>query len=219
MRRAASRAAIAAAALAIAALVAVAALHTRMGHSLSARLGGCPVASGKVSAEQRDRARKLASAGSHGAPRAPARPAFGFALDVTTLGDVHAWARSEGLDCDDSGAGLVKCAHVPGPQGIVDELVMAFDGRDRLVNVTTFRTHLDPDTAAATARGIAASLAGALGPPTTSAGAFDGADLATPGLAGLATVSYRFSDYAADVTAMNLARSGPSIREHYMSGE
>lgn len=33
----------------------------------------------------------------------------------------------------------------------------------------------------------------------------------------LATRSYRFRDYVADVTAMNLPSAGLALREHYMS--
>jgi hypothetical protein len=33
----------------------------------------------------------------------------------------------------------------------------------------------------------------------------------------MSSVSYRFRDYIAEVTAMNGPSSGPSVREHYMS--
>jgi hypothetical protein len=218
MQRSASRRTALLAALGGAALV-VAAIHGPVGRAIGGRLAGCPLARGGATPEQVDRARRIAAAppdSSH-APRAPSRQAFGFTLDVTTSDDVHAWARRAHVDCEDARAGLVRCTHVPDALGVVDELALAFDANGRLVNVTTFRAHLEPEAAAATARAIAAALASRLGPPTTSAGDFDGTDLATPGVAGLATISYRFADYVVDVTTMNLARSGPSIREHYMS--
>jgi hypothetical protein len=165
----------------------------------------------------RDQARRLAAAGQGDAHRAPSRPAFGFLLDRTTLDEVRAWAQRARLECDDARANVVTCAHVPASTGIVDELTMAFDASGRLVNVTTYRTHLDAEAGAAMARSIAASLASELGPPTRSAGPFGGAELATPGVAGLSTISYRFADYIADVTVMNLAHTGVSLREHYMS--
>lgn len=212
------------AAIAGAAAVVVAAIHGPLGRAVGGRLAGCPLGGGRGTPAQVDRARQIAvaapgSSDTSPAPRAPSRPAFGFALDATTLDEVHAWARRERVDCEDLREGLVRCTHVTDAVGVVDELALAFDATGRLVNVTTFRSHLDPEAAATMARAIAARLAGRLGPPTASAGAFDGTDLSTPGVAGLATVSYRFADYVADVTAMTLAHEGPSIREHYMSAK
>jgi hypothetical protein len=132
---------------------------------------------------------------------------------------VRAWARSARVGCEDARADLVTCAHVPAAAGTIDELALAFDAQGRLVNVTTLRTHMGATAAAAAAHAIAVSLGRELGPPTTSGGAFDGAHLAEPGVAGLASISYRFSDYVADVTAMNLPHSGSSVREHYMSAD
>ncbi len=154
---------------------------------------------------------------------APARPALGFQLDVTTFADVHAWASRAHADCDDIRDGVVRCTDVSpsavsrsATEGRIDELVLAFNPHGRLVNVTTLRSHLKPGTAARAAQEIASALASKLG-TAKSDGGFDAGRLAKAGAESLGVVSYRFSDYVADVTAMNLPASGPSVREHYMS--
>ena len=106
---------------------------------------------------------------------------------------------------------------LPSVQGPIDELALEFDPRERLVNMTTLRIHLTPQTASAQARAIVAALAAKLGPADRRAGDFEASTLGARSEESISTVRYRFADYVADVTAMNLPSSGPSIREHYMS--
>lgn len=204
--------------------LAIGALHLPFARGVLMRVGGCPLAGARMTPAQMDVARQIAVAGRLGATEAPARPALVFALDSTTLADVHSWAAREHVECDDVRAGLVKCTNVPpsavgraGLEGTIDELALGFGARGRLVNVTTLRADLRPDAAARAAEDIVSSLAADLGAPAKTAGDFAIGHLAQPGAASLATRAYRYRDYVADVTAIHLPSSGLSLREHYMS--
>jgi hypothetical protein len=198
--------------------------HAPFARSLLMTVGGCPMAGARMTPAMAERARRIALATDRPALSAPARPALSFALDTTTRDEAHAWARREGIACEDPRPGLMTCARVePEAVGLsptggrIDELALEFDPHERLVNMTTFRTHLTPAVASAEARAIVASLADKLGPAEQRAGDFAASRLEGPAAGSISTVRYRFDDYVADVTAMNAPSSGPSIREHYMS--
>jgi hypothetical protein len=206
---------------------AIGALHMPFARSFMMRLGGCPMAGVHMTAAETDTARHMGLAenpvASLNAGSAPVRPALGFQLDATTLADVHAWASRVHVDCDDIRDGVVKCTDVSpsavsrsGNEGHIDELVLAFNPRGRLVNITALRSHLKPGSAAQAAQQIASALASELGTAKT-AGGFDAERLSKAGAESLGVVSYRFTNYVANVTAMNLPGSGASVREHYMS--
>ena len=204
--------------------LAIGALHAPPLRHLLMRLGGCPVLGARMTPQEMDNARRISVSADRGGTAAPVRPALGFVLDVTTLADVHAWAKREKVACEDERAGLVTCEHVPmsafgSPMaGVpIDELALGFDVHGRLVNITTLRSHLSAADAALASRDIRTSLEASLGSAGKRTGAFDTRSLARPGVGSLATVQYRYRDYFADVTAMNLPGDGPSIREHYMS--
>jgi hypothetical protein len=203
----------------------VGALHMPFARGLLMRAGGCPMAGVKMSAAQMDHARHMGISSLGPATKdAPARPALGFDLDVTTLADVHAWAAREHLDCEDAREALVKCTAVPAAAlgrpadlAAVDELVLAFNPQGHLVNLTTLRTHLAPDQGAHAAQVIVSSLDGSLGVSGDSTEDFAPTHIAQAGAAGLASRAYHYGDYVADVTAMTLPASGLALREHYMS--
>jgi hypothetical protein len=220
----ARRAAVIAAGAVIAATGLIGLAHAPFARSLLMSMGGCPMAGAKMTPALAERARQMGLGADRGDVSAPSRPALGFALDSTTLPDARAWARREHVDCEDSRPGLMKCDGVrpealglPATQGTLDELALEFDPRGRLVNMTTFRTHLSPAVASTEAHAIVASLAEKLGPAGARAGDFDASTLGASPAGSISTVRYRFGDYVADVTAMNAPSSGPSIREHYMS--
>lgn len=186
---------------------------------------GCPMAA-RMTGEQLERARHLAMAASlDGVEQdAPSRPALGFELDRTTIAEVHDWSGRHRIECKDAREGFVACSDVPAEylgrpvgEGRVDELNFAFDGRGRLVNMTTLRIHLSADSASHTGRYIAAGLSGKLGAPQRSSGEFAPERLARAGVGSMASRGFRFRDYIADVQAMNVPSVGPSVREHYMS--
>lgn len=214
---------VAAGAVALAATV-VGVLHLPFARAMLARVGGCPVMGARMTAQEMERARHIALATERGERAAPHRPALGFALDATTLADVRAWARGERADCRDPHPGLVVCVHVPpgavggdAAEGAIDELVLGFDTQGRLVNETTLRAHLSPGAASRAATTIVASLEAQLGLPAKSAGGFDPAHLRGSPSSSISTVSYRYTDYVADIVTMSLPDSGSLIREHYMS--
>ena len=199
-------------------------LHTPVAKGLLARFGGCPFAGARLTPEQMDTARRLALATRKGEAPAPSRPALGFSLDATSAYDVHLWAARANVNCEDVRPGFMTCANVPpdavgrsAAEGLIDELALGFNRRGQLVNVTTMRGHLDPRRASSVSSDIASSLRDSLGPATHAAGAMTAASLAEPGAIGMATVSYRFSDYVAEIEAMSLPSCGLSVREHYVS--
>ncbi len=198
--------------------------HMPFARSLLMSMGGCPMAGARMTPAEAENARHLAIASHRVGVAAPTRPALGFALDSTTLANARDWARREHVDCDDPRPGLLKCAHVtpsalglPAAEGMADELALEFNEQGRLVNTTTFRSHLNPALAASESRSIVSSLAESLGPAERQAGGFDTAHFSASGAGSISTVVYRYNDYVADVTAMNAPSGGPSIREHYMS--
>jgi hypothetical protein len=198
--------------------------HAPFARSLLMRMGGCPMAGARMTTVESEAARHMALGVDHGSVPAPARPALGFALDITTPVDVRAWARRERVDCDEVRVGLIKCTNVrpgalglPAADGKIDELSLEFNGHEHLVNTTTYREHLNPASAASAARSIVGSLRDRLGPAARSGGDFDAAQFSEAGARSISTVTYRFTDYLADITAMNAPSGGPAIREHYMS--
>jgi hypothetical protein len=207
-------------------IAAIGVAHLPFARSLLMRMGGCPMAGARMTVVEAENARHMGLRSNRGETPAPARPALGFDLDSTTLAQARDWARREHLDCDDPRPGLLKCAGVrpaalglPDADGTVDELALEFNAQGRLVNTTTFRTRLNAGAAASEARAIVSALAEKLGPAQRQVGAFDAAHFAAPGARSISTVTYRYSDYLADVIAINAPSGGPSIREQYISAK
>jgi hypothetical protein len=207
-------------------VAAIGVAHMPFARSLLMTMGGCPMAGARMTAAQAENARHMALSSNRGLVEAPARPALGFVLDSTSVANVRDWARREHVDCDDPRPGLLKCSDVspvalglPAADGIIDELALEFNAQGRLVNTTTFRSHLNAAQAASEAHSIVASLTERLGPAERQAGDFDSAHLSASGAGSISAIMYRYNDYVADVTAMNAPSGGPSIREHYMSAK
>jgi hypothetical protein len=199
-------------------------LHMPFARSLLLRVGGCPMAGARMTPKEMEHARHIALTDERGPVAAPARPTVGFALDTTSLAEVHAWADHAKVRCEDKHPGLVICTEVqpasvglPGTEGVIDELALGFNERNLLVNETTTRAHLTPQGAERAAHSIVEALSAKLGPAAKSVGGFDAARLSGPGASSISTVTYHYADYVADVTAMNSPHSGLLLREHYMS--
>ena len=197
----------------------IGALHTKAGHPLLmslAGLAGCPV--GGATAEQVERVRRAAVASDRGEVPAPVRPALGFTLDQTTLRDVLSWASAKNLECNETREGtLLKCTGVPADalarpssQGKLAEIAFGFTEAGTLVSVTTLYSHLDRQDASRVATHAKRQIENELGAPAKKAGSFD-----TVGTT--ATLSYRFKDYAADMTSTEVPGSGFVVREMYTS--
>jgi hypothetical protein len=202
--------------------LAIGVLHTPFGRPLLARLGvGCPV---QASPEDTERARLESARATAGTEASPAQPALGFVLDRMTQKDVLSWADRNHVDCDELRSGSVLvCKNVPesalgGRTGApIDELELAFSpSSKRLVNIATTRYGLDGAAAAAQMSAVVLSLREQLGKPTREVGERSGTYLDSAPMR-TALVRYRFSDYQADVSAVNFPGKGTMLREHYMS--
>ena len=196
-------------------------LHLPFARHFLMRLGGCPIGT----PEQTEASRRDAVRQARGIQSAPARPAIGFELDVTTLDDVRAWSNAHGLDCEEvRDHTLVRCRDVPARavddalrEGVFAEIAFGVSlSSGRVVAVTTARDRLSGAVAAEEMGTIAASLATSLGPPASSAGVAD-AGFLSAGDYHTATIEYAFTDYLATVTVTRLPGKGVLLREQYYS--
>ena len=196
-------------------------MHLPFARHFLMRLGGCPIGT----PEQTEASRRAALHDARGSEAAPARPALGFALDDTTLADVHAWADARGLECDDSReATLVRCKDVPASAvdkafrgGVIAEVAFGISpSTGRVIAVTTLRSALSGNDAATGMNAVSEKLVAALGKPGTTAGAVDSAFLSA-GDYHTATIEYAFRDYLATVTATRIPGRGVVLREEYLS--
>jgi hypothetical protein len=204
-------------------VLAVGALHMPFARSLLMRVGGCPF-SAPINHAQAEEARHVAMVPRRGAAAAPARPAMVFTLDETTSAQAKAWAHDHKLSCDEPRPGSLRCANVPAQAlglppapGTDAEVWLMFDAKDRLVNASTWRNHLAADVASKTAAEITASLTSRLGEPSWSVGTLDAQHLSSVSTDSIGSRSYRFEDYSADISTLNLSTSGIAVREHYVS--
>jgi hypothetical protein len=181
-------------------------------------VGGCPV--GNASLAEMEPALVPVIHGLRGKAPAPARPALGFELDKTTRADAEAWASRSHVSCHEEREGLVFCNNVPASalgipeaDGPVSELHLGFNTKGVLKDVATMRMNTPPQRAI----DVTATLEKAVGAPQEHNGTFDEAHLALPGALGLSSVTYRYSDYIAEISAMRFQASGLVVREHYKS--
>ena len=193
-------------------------MHMPMFRSALMRVGGCPVA--RVTPEQVEQAQTRALQTLRGAEAAPARPALGFSFTTTTIDDVRAWARGHRVRCEASRKdSLLKCDAVPasvltqGADGTFDEVAFGFRLADhRLVNVTTLSTGLTAREASARFTATAGRLSDTLGAPPLHRLPASDWDPHAP-----VYVTYRYSNYIAELTGMELPGRGVVLREHYVS--
>ncbi len=211
--------AISSAGLLLAATAAVGFLHTKPGRPLLMKLAGvagCPM--GKASPARVEEVRRAAVARDRGPSPAPARPALGFVLDATSIADVRTWAKRAGVECTEEREGtLVQCADVPATavgrpswEGTIGQVSFGFSPGGPLVNVVVLYNHRAAEDTTRIALEGKALLERHLGPPQVNAGSF-----ASTGTT--ATLSYRFRDYEADMTASKIPGSGYAVREQYSS--
>jgi hypothetical protein len=186
--------------------------HAPFARSLLARVGGCPMGA-PLSASELESKRVEAARKIQGAAAAAARPAFGFALDVDTRTEARAWAAAQGATCNDKLAGAaLECARA-GDDAL--DVFFQFDPKGRLVALDVMREHVAPDRAAALVRDEIARLTREAGAPTKAHGETTGAYLA--GELHQASAEFRFSDYAADVSATHTLDEGVMVRMQYRS--
>lgn len=199
---------------AVAFVAAIGFLHTPAGRPLMRRLGmSCPARA--VSPEAAEALRMRGVRALRGATAAPARPALGLQLDGARLPDVQRWAAARGGSCTARArpSALVTCRQSSAASGS-DEVTFGFAPDGRLVSVSRLRSGLAGTAAAGLFQDLRQALSPQLGDGAqageATAAALAGAPLRT------ARLQYRFSDYLATVTAMNLP-AGIALREQYES--
>lgn len=201
-------------------------LHTKAGRPLLAAMGvGCPAKTATPDQVEALRQRGLSTL--RGTERAASRPAFGLVLDESREFQVVAWAAARGIQCQMAArpARRMTCQNVPAgalqpvaPSGIAaafDEVSFTFFPDGRLLGVETLRRKLTADAAARLFGEITARLDAQVGRPTERAGDATAAYL-DGGTAHTAFARYRYADYLATVTAMNLI-GRVALREQYQS--
>jgi hypothetical protein len=163
-----------------------------------------------VSPAQVEAVRLRAVAALRGDLPSPARPALGQVLDVSRAPDVMAWTRGQGLGCIE-GTHPVHTIRCEGPAGRVprnleappvDQIVFAFAPDGRLISVDRLRSTQTPVEATRLFGEAADHLLAALGPGQVVGDASP--DYLASGSMHGARLAYRFSDYLATVTAMNV---------------
>ena len=218
-------------ALALAFVAIVGFAHTKAGRPLLALLGrhgvakvGCPLGYDVAATPLEREAARQRFAGAHqGVARAAARPALGFALDVTTRADVIAWAASSGVTCAKprSGADLA-CTGVPdallpeASRGVgVQSLWLDFGAKDTLISVIAVRRDASAAAISRAFGAVTGDLAKEAGPATSADG--DAAALRlSSGLLQQASAEYRFRNYYALTRATNMG-DGFVLTEEYRS--
>jgi hypothetical protein len=121
------------------------------------------------------------------------------------------------LDLDGSGAGDgVGESDLAAVRDLGGEVTFAFNPSGHLVSVDLLRSRVPAPTAARLFTQRAAALRSVLGDPAVAAGDATSTHLES-GPMRTARLVYRFSDYIATVTAMNLPPGGVALRELYQS--
>jgi hypothetical protein len=185
----------------------------------------CPIRHGTP--QQIDRGHDLGAAAirSSASSAAPARPALGFALDGTRRGDLDAWAASHKVSCASIGGNdtLRKCTAVPAAAvgqpdelGALEEVSFELRSSGELVSVETLRRRLEPARAAEVAAALEARAARDVGAPSKVGGEATAAHLGHGPLSSY-VAEHHFTDYAATISATNLAPTGVMVRERYVS--
>ena len=186
-------------------------LHTPYGRPLMRRLGmSCPAM--KVSPGAAEAVRLRAVASLRTAVPSPARPALGQALDVSRASDVKAWTDARGLACAEETrpSHAIRCSGVvgqpaPDPKGPPSyQIVFSFAPDGRLVSVDRLRSTLTASAAARLFSQVSGELTATLGPGGRMVGDATPAYLAG-GSMHTARLQYRYSDYLATITAMNIS--------------
>ena len=200
-------------------------LHTKAGRPWMARLGmGCPV--GKITPAQAVVTRERGMADLRGDRPAPSRAALGFVLDQSTDADVRAWAARAGVGCKEEARGfrILRCQSVPAralgeDSGTTsaESVTFALAENGTLLSVDVLRRDVPGARAAELYGALTSRLTRELGAPTKATALPTGEYLAG-GPMHTAVSTWRFEDYLATVTAMNLGdRGGIVVREQYGS--
>ncbi len=202
---------------------------------LLARLGSasavCPVV-GKLEPQEIESQRAKASQILAGSTPAKRRFAGPFVILASSRMDVEAWASSAGVTCvDEIAKTALRCRDVParalalGEQGEQAARVVAspsgsdvfvrFDPASKVVGFDVMRTAANAGVVASLASELASRIEREAGARSATHGQLDAVHLEAPGMR-MASVEFRFSDYAADVSVSRLEERGNLVvREQY----
>ncbi len=179
----------------------------------ASRAGGCPVGGEAMSAESRQVAQQAALALLRTEHAAEVRPAFGFHLGRTTLGQVEAWARSQDVGCDAVVDGL-RCTDIPASatalQWALHDLRFGFDADGRLTSLDAALVTPNVDDALQALRSATTAVAQA-GSATLRVGEPNATYLAAGPMRQTGS-EYRFSNYRANVRATSLGGGRVTVR-------
>ena len=182
--------------------------------------GVCPLGYGGAATAESREARRARHDRVRGDRPAMARPALGFALDVTTGADIQRWASLHGVSCATRrGGSAVECTGVPGQllssSAGLAAISVSFQlgSGGTLEAIRTVRRDRDVAAVAAAFTAVEDALTARAGAPARSEGSAAPAVLAN-GMLRQAMVDYRFADYRALVRATNMG-DGFVLTEEY----
>jgi hypothetical protein len=184
-------------------------LVARLARATGLTRAGCPLGA-HVEPAKLEAERARATAALAGDAPAASRPALGFALGRSTKDEVRASMEARGARCDEELAGLAVRCH----EGDTGDAFFRFDTRGALSAVDAMRETADADEAATWMRDVAARLSREAGPPASQPPDAVGAYL-RGGALRRASYTYRFRDYAADVSAVSMGGPRVVLREQY----
>ncbi len=185
--------------------------------------GSCPLGYDKgmsLADVEAQRMRQVAS--NRGSAPAPAKPALGFSLGTSVRADVQRWASDHHVTCTTPrGPVQIVCTKVA-PEALpasfaglpIAEVFFQFDPADRLVAVGTARSTMDAALAVRISEAVDRELAGQLGTTGKVLGERDAAFLQGATLRHIRT-EYRFVDYYASTSVMNMGGGRLSLSERF----
>lgn len=203
--------------------------HTKVGRPLLAYMpwgkavrGVCPLGyDAPITAESRAAAQKHFASIHRGEVAAASRPALGFALAEATAADIHTWAAAADVTCQKPRVGHdlecndVSARSLPTPDegAALSSLWLDFGVNGKLVTVIGLRRDKNVDAIATAFEQVKARVTEAAGSPLER----PEQPVRTELLAGLlrqATAEFRFSNYYATASAMQMA-DGFLLTEEY----
>lgn len=174
----------------------------------------CPLGRG-LSAETVEASRQKGVSAYQGTAQAPARPALGLVLDVSTEADGKAWASRMNLECEKvvKGEVFLKCREKNTPA----TYTLAFKPNGKLAALDVFRRNVSRKSIQPLLDASKKYLSEQLGSPQEHRGELEGDFLLHGNGLNTAYVRYKFKDYVATVTAAYLPWSGLMLHEQYSS--
>ena len=179
---------------------------------LSGAKGGCPFGAQNADPAKLEAVRKQGVAPLKGDGAAASKALLGFDLASGTRASVDAWAAANGVSCREEAKGAaMRCLSVPasafaytaGLDGLdIDDLFFRFDARGKLVAVDAMRKGLDAESSAQRLAAARAHFEKTLGRVAVIEGRTS-ADYLGGGSLQRGAVTFRFSDWALDVSAMS----------------